>query len=847
MFDADVAQLWKAGDGRLKVIWRDPPDDRAPPGHVVEPRDYPGMQRSLERLDTTFFRDARTTVTGEALERVLEEGVRSVLRVPIVVAGRAELLLALRWARVVPDPTPELLALVRRFADHAGLVIEQGERRRAEATEQIARARAERLAGDLAQLHAVATSLGAASTASEVAALVAERVQAISGAETTVVFYVTPEGDLAPLASFASDAARARERGRRGAGAAYDGGVPAAPAWREEEDGVVAAVPLLVEGDPIGLLVARYCARADSRRGNAASRRDHRRARGAAARARAPARARARGAGAGRALRPPDPPPSGADGRLRRRADARGGGRDAPRRDVRGRRRRRRGACRDRRRGARAERRALARLPRGAARAGRRRPTHGRRARRDGGPAPGGVLLREHRRAPRRAPRAARLARGGRFALVRVPPRERRRSTARRRRVRVVAARPAGRRRARVPRGGRLAVRPRARPGTPLRERARRRRDAPAERPPGDRSLDGGRARRRALPARVERGRRRWRLVRHADALGRAARVRRRRRRRKGRAGGRDDGAAPERDAGDHPRPADARGDRDEAQPPPRALHRRAVRHARVPRLRPRHACRDARLGGASAAARPRPRRDDARTSRAREGFPSGSMPALPTRSTRSSSRRARSSSSTRTASSSAEAGRSTRGSPPSRARRSRRRATRTRSSTRSSARCSAPRRDRTTSRCSPSCSTPRSPSHSSSRSPPPPSRSPSSAGSSRTGCARPPCSDLDARDILLATWEAGANAIEHSGATDGAVVEVSAMLSGDRIRIGVADHGRWKEPEIRDDRGLGLRLIEALMTTVDVERGPDGTRVVMERPLTRERPRTRGTSTADN
>ena len=107
--------------------------------------------------------------------------------------------------------------------------------------------------------------------------------------------------------------------------------------------------------------------------------------------------------------------------------------------------------------------------------------------------------------------------------------------------------------------------------------------------------------------------------------------------------------------------------------------------------------------------------------------------------------------------------------------------------------------------------------------------------------------SDLDARDILLATWEAGANAIEHSGATDGAVVEVSAMLSGDRIRIGVADHGRWKEPEIRDDRGLGLRLIEALMTTVDVDRGPDGTRVVMERPLTRERPRTRGPSTADN
>ena len=160
LFEADVAQLWKVSDRRLEVIWRDPPDELAPPGHVVEPRDYPGMQRSLERLDTTFFPDAREVVVGEALERVMAEGVRSVLRVPIVVAGRAEVLLALRWARVIPEPSPELLALARRFADHAGLVIEQGERRRAEEIGQVARARAERLAGDLAQLHSLATALG---------------------------------------------------------------------------------------------------------------------------------------------------------------------------------------------------------------------------------------------------------------------------------------------------------------------------------------------------------------------------------------------------------------------------------------------------------------------------------------------------------------------------------------------------------------------------------------------------------------------------------------------------------------------------------------------------------------
>ena len=92
-------------------------------------------------------------------------------------------------------------------------MIEQGERRRAEATEQVARARAERLAGDLAQLHALATSLGAASTPSEVATLVAERVLAVSGAETIAVYDVGRDGHAELLASVASDAALARMGG----------------------------------------------------------------------------------------------------------------------------------------------------------------------------------------------------------------------------------------------------------------------------------------------------------------------------------------------------------------------------------------------------------------------------------------------------------------------------------------------------------------------------------------------------------------------------------------------------------------------------------------------------------
>ena len=50
-----------------------------------------------------------------------------------------------------------------------------------------------------------------------------------------------------------------------------------------------------------------------------------------------------------------------------------------------------------------------------------------------------------------------------------------------------------------------------------------------------------------------------------------------------------------------------------------------------------------------------------------------------------------------------------------------------------------------------------------------------------------------------------------------------------------MTDSGQWKTPEQRPDRGLGLQLIEALMTFVDIDRSATGTKVVMERSLTRE------------
>jgi len=58
-----------------------------------------------------------------------------------------------------------------------------------------------------------------------------------------------------------------------------------------------------------------------------------------------------------------------------------------------------------------------------------------------------------------------------------------------------------------------------------------------------------------------------------------------------------------------------------------------------------------------------------------------------------------------------------------------------------------------------------------------------------------------------------------------------------------VTDTGRWKEAIQRDDRGLGLQLIRAAMTDVEIDRTPGGTTVKLERLVSM---RTAGGETTD-
>jgi anti-sigma regulatory factor (Ser/Thr protein kinase) len=91
--------------------------------------------------------------------------------------------------------------------------------------------------------------------------------------------------------------------------------------------------------------------------------------------------------------------------------------------------------------------------------------------------------------------------------------------------------------------------------------------------------------------------------------------------------------------------------------------------------------------------------------------------------------------------------------------------------------------------------------------------------------------SEDETHDILVASQEACANAVEHAYGPGHAHFDVIAEDRAGTIRITVSDQGRWRAPR-GTHRGRGLMLMRSLMETVDVEHGTAGTVVVLERAL---------------
>ncbi|MEO5634627.1 SpoIIE family protein phosphatase [Gaiella sp.] len=181
-FGCDVAQVWKplGGDEEVEVAWRDPPSPVIPPGTRIAYADLPGLIEEMHALRALFVENALSHARGEALRHARELGIFSSLRIPIAIGSQFDRVLVLQWERVIAEPPPSILAVARRFADQAGLAIEQAERRRAQEQTRA--------------LQAVTEAFAVAATPADVGTAVVRQGVVALGARAATVYALSEDG-----------------------------------------------------------------------------------------------------------------------------------------------------------------------------------------------------------------------------------------------------------------------------------------------------------------------------------------------------------------------------------------------------------------------------------------------------------------------------------------------------------------------------------------------------------------------------------------------------------------------------------------------------------------------------
>jgi serine/threonine-protein kinase RsbW len=192
-FGSDYGVLWRTGEDTIDLVAIDPPRPDLS-GARLSMEDFPRLREAIEGLRTSFVPDVRESTYGAGREFVHRLGIRSSLRTPMFVSGSSELVLSLSWETAVSEPDPATIAVVRRFVDQAGLALEHVERRRAQ-EEALARAEASR------RLHEVTSDLSKAASSVEVGITCLEHALAAVGAEAGFVVLATGDGEVELVAN----------------------------------------------------------------------------------------------------------------------------------------------------------------------------------------------------------------------------------------------------------------------------------------------------------------------------------------------------------------------------------------------------------------------------------------------------------------------------------------------------------------------------------------------------------------------------------------------------------------------------------------------------------------------
>jgi serine phosphatase RsbU (regulator of sigma subunit)/anti-sigma regulatory factor (Ser/Thr protein kinase) len=187
-FGADLSVLWRLRGHRLELVSSEPPSNVLVPGLVAALEDFPRLLDAVDQLEVSFVPDIQDEARGEGLERIRQLGIHSSLRTPIAIGGSAaELLLTISWEKAISEPDTSTFALAQRFADQAGFALEQVERRRAEAE-------AARSAEETRRLQEITAALSVASTVTDVSNTCLQHALAAVGAEAGFIVLSRPEG-----------------------------------------------------------------------------------------------------------------------------------------------------------------------------------------------------------------------------------------------------------------------------------------------------------------------------------------------------------------------------------------------------------------------------------------------------------------------------------------------------------------------------------------------------------------------------------------------------------------------------------------------------------------------------
>lgn len=121
-FGSDGARLYAIKGEALEILALTNPTGSIVPGLSVPIAQFPNVGQMFVHHRPDFARDVRSMEVKEKALKLLDDlHIASVIRVPIFGPKEAIGVLALGWTHPIEQPSEELMAIIQRFADQAGI------------------------------------------------------------------------------------------------------------------------------------------------------------------------------------------------------------------------------------------------------------------------------------------------------------------------------------------------------------------------------------------------------------------------------------------------------------------------------------------------------------------------------------------------------------------------------------------------------------------------------------------------------------------------------------------------------------------------------------------------------